>query len=156
MPKPMALAALLVLSAACGGSGREAGSTAPPLAVASTSSATVPSSIKPGPELDAETARRLNLGSIGPDLATVPAVEGATGQPVTPFDLTARTRTARAPPSSSRPTACPMGWRSSPTATAPPTSRARSGGAGSYLFTHRVTDDTGASDVSVATFEVRS
>ena len=156
MPKPMALAALLVLSAACGGSGREAGSTAPPLAVASTSSATVPSSIKPGPELDAETARRLNLGSIGPDLATVPAVEGATGQPVTPFDLTATDSDSPCSALQFSADGLPDGLEviTDGDCTAHVSGTIR--GAGSYLFTHRVTDDTGASDVSVATFEVRS
>ncbi len=161
MSRPVALVALLVLSAACGGSGRDVGSAAPRTGLTSTSTSTsttpVPTAVTPGPELDAETARRLHLGSIGPDLATVAAAEGHTGQPVTPFDLTATDTDTPCAALRFSADDLPEGLEvvSNADCTARVSGTVRAG-AGSYVVTYRVTDDTGASDVSVSVFEVRA
>lgn len=111
----------------------------------------------PGPELDAETARRLNLGSLGPDMATVAAAEGVAGQPVTPFNLTATDTDSPCPALRFSADGLPDGLAviaaGDCTARVSGTIRAA---VGSYVVTYRVTDDTGASDVSVAVFEVHA
>jgi hypothetical protein len=144
---------LLAVATGCGGGG-DLGSAAPPpttsLAATSTSPATS------GPELDAETARNRGLGSIGPDLATVAALDGVSGQPVTPYDLTATDSDSPCPSLRFSADGLPDGLL----VTAAGDCTARVSGtlraaAGRYVVTYRVTDDTGASDVSVATFDVR-
>jgi hypothetical protein len=146
---------LLVMATGCGGDRDVVSSptTTSPVPAAPTSTAAV-EVVPTGPELDAETARTRGLASLGPDLATVASTEAGVGGSVV-VDLAASDPDSPCPTLRFDADGLPEGL----TVTSPGDCTARVLGtvrapAGRYVVTYRVTDDTGAADVSVALIEV--
>lgn len=150
--RPLLLLAVLVLVTACGD---RDDAQSDPEGAAPTS--TPPQVASTGPELDQQTAQDRHLSSVGPDLATVPRRAGIAGQSIDPFELSAID--ADSPCSALRfaaeglPDGLTVTSEGDCTATV---SGTISGRERRYVVTYRVTDEAGASDVSVGVFIVQT
>ena len=160
------LVVVAVVAAGCGDDAAvDSASREPPSTSALSMSTTTSTSAQSGPattgatgvELDAETARNRNLGSIGPDLATVAPAEAVSGQPIRPIVLTATDSDSPCPSLRFTAEGLPDGLEVTDhgdcSATVSGTVR---GAPDRYVVTYRVTDDTGASDVSIGVLEARA
>ena len=134
---------------ACGANGQPSSSP-------DTTTVTTPSFTDGGSELDPQTARKKGVLYSSPDLATVGAHQGVFGQPIIPYELRASDSDSRCEKLTFSATGLPAGLEvtglSNCTATVSGTLLARPG---RYTVTYQVTDEYGASDVSVAIFIVK-